>query len=168
MSMCKVVSCVVGRGYLLLTSVFLWQNFVSLYPASFCMPRPNLPGISWLLAFAFQFSMINRTFFFFFFGLCYRRSCRSSWNHSTSASLALVVGAYTWITVMLNGLPWKQTEVILSSFRLHPNTSFQILLLKMRAAPIYANYLCSWEDGWIWIIYVICIFIYVCTPDFQI
>ena len=30
-----------------------------------------------------------------------RRSCTSSWNHSTSASLALLVGAYTWITVIL-------------------------------------------------------------------
>ena len=30
---------------------FSWQNFVSLCPASFCTPRPNLPvtpGISWL------------------------------------------------------------------------------------------------------------------------
>ena len=26
---------------------------------------------------------------------------------------ALVVGAQTWITVILNGLPWKQTEIIL-------------------------------------------------------
>jgi len=30
---------------------------------------------------------------------------------STSASPALVVGAQTWITVILNGLPWKRTEI---------------------------------------------------------
>ena len=33
-----------------MTSVFSWQNSVSLCPASFCTPRPNLPvtpGISW-------------------------------------------------------------------------------------------------------------------------
>ena len=35
---------------------------VSLYPASFCTPRPNLPatpGISWLPTFAFQSSMMK-------------------------------------------------------------------------------------------------------------
>ena len=42
-----------------------------------------------------------------------RRSCRSSHKCSTSPSLALVVGAQTWITVILNGLSWKQTKIIL-------------------------------------------------------
>ena len=34
-----------------MTSAFSWQNSISLCPASFCTPRPNLPvttGISWL------------------------------------------------------------------------------------------------------------------------
>ena len=44
-------------------------------------------------------------------GISSRKSCRSSLNYSTSASLALVVGAYTWITMILNGLPWKWTEI---------------------------------------------------------
>ena len=34
----------------------------------------------------------------------------------------------TWITVMLNGLPWKQMEIILSFLRLHPSTGFQTLV----------------------------------------
>ena len=42
MSMCRVFSCVVGRGCAM-TSAFCWQNSVSLWPASLCMPRPNLP-----------------------------------------------------------------------------------------------------------------------------
>ena len=42
-----------------------------------------------------------------------RMSYRSSQNHSASASSALVVGAWTWISVILNGLTWKGTEVIL-------------------------------------------------------
>ena len=45
-----------------MTSAFSWQNS-SLFPASFCTPRPNLPvtpGISWLLTFTFLF------FFFFY------------------------------------------------------------------------------------------------------
>jgi len=38
-------------------SAFSWQNSISLCPASFCTPRPNLPvtpGVSWLPTFAFQ------------------------------------------------------------------------------------------------------------------
>ena len=31
--------------------------------------------------------------------------------------------------VILNGLPWRQTEIILSFLRLHPITAFQTLLL---------------------------------------
>ena len=63
-----------------------------------------------------------------FLGVSSRRSCRSSKNHSTSACLALLVGAYTWITVVLNGLLWKRTEIILSFLRLHPSTAFWTLV----------------------------------------
>ena len=47
-----------------MTSAFSWQNPISLYPASFCSPRPNLPvtpGISWLSTFAFQFPIMKMT-----------------------------------------------------------------------------------------------------------
>ena len=90
-----------------MTSAFSWQNCVSLCPASFCTPRSNLPvtpGVFWLPTFAFQSPIMKRTSF-----LGSRRSCRSSQNRSASASLALLVGAYFWITVILNGLPWKWT-----------------------------------------------------------
>ena len=40
-----------------------------------------------------------------------------------------------WITVILNGFPWKRTENILSFLRLHPSTEFWTLLLTMRATP---------------------------------
>jgi len=36
-----------------------------------------------------------------FLGVSSKRSWRYSKNHSTSASSALLVGAYTWITVIL-------------------------------------------------------------------
>ena len=81
------------EGAFAVTSVFSWQNSVSLCPASFCTPRPNLPvtpDISWLPTFAFQSPMMKRTSFF---GVSSRRSCRSSWYHSSSASSPLVVGA---------------------------------------------------------------------------
>ena len=42
---------------------------------------------------------------------------------ANSASSALLVGAETWNSVILNGLPWKQTEIILSFLRLHPRES---------------------------------------------
>ena len=45
-----------------------------------------------------------------FLGVSSKRSCRSSWNHSTSTSTVLLVGAWTWITMILNGLPWKKTD----------------------------------------------------------
>ena len=51
MSMYRVISFVVGRGCLLRPVRFSWQISVSICPASFCTPRPNLPitpGISWL------------------------------------------------------------------------------------------------------------------------
>ena len=40
-----------------------------------------------------------------------------------------------WITVILNSLPWKRTESILSFLRLHPSTAFWTLLLTMMATP---------------------------------
>ena len=97
-----------------MTSVFSWQNSLSLCPTSFCTSRPNLPvtpGISWLPTFAFQYPVMKRKSLFF--DASSRRSCWSSWNHSTLVSSALVVGAQTWITVMLNGLSWKWTEITL-------------------------------------------------------
>ena len=60
-----------------MTSTFSWQNSVSLCPASFCTPRPDLPvtpGISCLSIFALQFPTTKRTSL----GVSSRRSCRSS------------------------------------------------------------------------------------------
>ena len=58
-----------------MTSVFSWQNSVSLCPASFCTSKLNLPitpGISWLPTFAFQSPMMKRTSFL---SVSSRRSC---------------------------------------------------------------------------------------------
>ena len=60
-----VFSCVVGI-VVCYDQCVLWQNSVSLCPASFCSPRPNLPitpGISWLPTFAFQSPLMKRTSF---------------------------------------------------------------------------------------------------------
>ena len=45
-----------------MTSAFSWQNSISLCPASFRIPRPNLavtPGVSWLPTFAFKSPIIK-------------------------------------------------------------------------------------------------------------
>ena len=65
MSMCRVFSCVVGRWCLLWPVHFLGKT-ISLCPASFRIPRPNLPvtpGVSWLPTFAFQSPIMKRTSF---------------------------------------------------------------------------------------------------------
>ena len=65
MSMCRVFCCVVGKGCLL-WPVHSWQNSISLCPASFCIPRPNLPvtpGVYWLPTFAFKSDIMKRTSF---------------------------------------------------------------------------------------------------------
>ena len=49
-----------------MTSEFSWQNSISLCPASFCTPRPNLPitlGVFGQPAFAFQSRIRKRTSF---------------------------------------------------------------------------------------------------------
>ena len=61
-----------------MTSAFSWQNSVSLCPASFCTPRPNLPvtpGISSIHTFAFQLPKMKRMSFF---GVSSRKSYSSS------------------------------------------------------------------------------------------
>ena len=68
-----------------MTSMFSWQNCISLCPASFSTLRPNLPatpGISCVPTFAFQSPIVKRTSFG---GISSRSSGRSSKNHSTSA-----------------------------------------------------------------------------------
>ena len=127
-----------------MTSAFFWQNSISLCPATFCTPRPNLPvtpGVSQFPSFAFQSSVMKRTSFL---GVGSRRSCRSSQNHSTSASSALLVEAQTWITVILNGLPWKET--ILLFLRLHPRAAFQTFLLTMIATPFLLRDSCPQQQ----------------------
>ena len=49
-----------------MTSVFSWQNSISLFPASFGTPRTNLPvipGVSGLPTFAFQSPIMTKASF---------------------------------------------------------------------------------------------------------
>ena len=68
MSMCRVFSCVVGRGCLLWPVCSLGKTLLAfaLLHSVLHTPRPNLPvtpGVSWLPTFAFQSSIMKRTSF---------------------------------------------------------------------------------------------------------
>ena len=138
MSMYRVNSCVVGRGCLLWPVCSLGKT-VSFCLASFYTPRPHLPVTpGYLLTSNFCIPVPydeKDIFFFFFLVLVLEGLVGLQRIIPSSASSALVVGAQTWITVMLNGLPWKWTEFILLFLRLHPRTAFQTLLLNMMATP---------------------------------
>ena len=69
-----------------MTNEFSWQNSISLCPASFCTPRPNLPlglsipnisnairatYLSWLLIRVLVFHFLSFFFFFLFFLVLY-------------------------------------------------------------------------------------------------
>ena len=49
--------------------------------------------------------------------------------------------------MILNGLPWKRTEIILSFLRLHPSTVFQTILLTMMATPFLKGFLSTVVDA---------------------
>ena len=60
-----------------MTSAFSWQNSISLCPASFHIPRLNLPvtpGVCWLPTITFQSPIMKRTSFF---GVSSKRFCGS-------------------------------------------------------------------------------------------
>ena len=60
------------------------------------------------------------------------QSCPTLWGPMDCSTPDLTVHR---IMVILNGLLWKPTEIILSFLRLLPSTAFQTLLLTMRATP---------------------------------
>ena len=58
-----------------------------------------------------------------------------NFNRTIQLQLFQLVGALTWITVILNDLLWKLTEIILLFLRLHPSTAFWTLSLTTMATP---------------------------------
>ena len=119
--MWRTVSCIVGRRYLL-CRVFSWQNSVSLS----------------LLHFVFQ----GQTFLLLQVSLDFLLLHSNLLWWKGHLFLVLVLGLVDlhrtirfqlWITVILNGLPWKWTRILLSFLRLHPSTAFWTLSLTVKA-----------------------------------
>ena len=120
-----------------MTSAFSWQNTISLCPDSFRIPRPYLPVTPGVFLTSYFCIPVPYNEKDIFWGCQFLKVLQVFMNRSTSASSALLVGVQTWITVILNSLPWKQTEIIPLFLRLHPSTAFQTLLLTMRDTSFF-------------------------------
>ena len=129
---CVESSHVFGRGFLLWTVWSLGKTLLA-----FALLHFVLQGqIFMLIQVSLDFLLLHSNPLWwkghFFLVLFLKSAAGLHRTKSTSASSTLVVGAYTWITVILNGYPLKRTKIILSFLRLHPSTAFQTLLLIMR------------------------------------
>ena len=105
-----------------MTNAFSWQNSASLCPASFCTPRPNLPVTPKYLLTSYFCIPVPYDEKDILFG-CQFQKVLQVFMEPVSFSFFGISGAQTWITVILNGLPWKLTEIILSFLRLYPSTA---------------------------------------------
>ena len=116
MSVCRVVSCVVGRGCFLWPMCSLGKTLLAFALLNFVVKDQ----ICLLLQVSLDFLLLHSSSLWWkghfhhtlLGGISSRSSCRCLQNHWTSVSSALVIGAQNWITVKLNSLPWKQTENI--------------------------------------------------------
>ena len=124
MSMCRVFSCVVGRGCLLWPVRSLGKTLLAFALLHFVFQGQICLLLQVFLDFLLLHSSPLQWKGHLLGGVSSKRSCRSSQNRSASASSALLVRALSWITVIVNGLPWKRTEIILSFLRLHASTTF--------------------------------------------
>ena len=114
MSMCRVFFCVVGRGCLLWPVHSPGKTLLAFALLHFVLQGQTCllnPGISWLPTFVFHSPMMKRMFF-----LVLVLEGLVGLHSSNSASSALAVGAQTWITVILNGLPWKPQRSLCHSW----------------------------------------------------
>ena len=120
-----------------MTSAFSWQNSVSLCPASFCTPRPNLAvtaGVSQLPTFTFQYPMMNITFFFFWC-LVFRSLLGL---HRTQINVSFFSTNSRGIDFNYSNVEWLALETDRDHsfiFWMHPSTDFWTPSLIMRATP---------------------------------
>ena len=131
MSMCRAFPCVVGRGCLLWSVHTLGKTQFSFALLHFVL-KAKFACYSrylWTSYFLFHSPIMKRpsSFFLVLEGLV-----------SLHRTVQLQLLQHYWSRhrlglLILNGLPWKWTEIILSFLRLHPSTAFQILLLTMMA-----------------------------------
>ena len=129
-----------------MTSAFSWQNSVSLCPASFRIPRPNLhvtPGVSCLPTIAFQSPIMKKTPLFW----CQFQNVLQVFIEPFNFSFFSITGQ--GIDLDYCDIKWfalERTEIILSFLRLHPSTAFQTLLLTMMDTPFLLRDSCPQQQ----------------------
>ena len=131
MSMCRVFSCVVGRG------CFLWPvSSLSKTLLAFALLHSVFQGqICLLLQVFLDFLLLHSSPLWWkghLFGVLILEGLVGLHR---IVQFQLLQHYLSGITVLLNGLPWKLTEIILLFLRVYLNTAFQTLLLTMRATP---------------------------------
>ena len=130
MSTCRVFSCVVRRGCLLwpvrsLGKILLFALLHSVLQGQICQ----------LLQVFFDFLRLHSSPLEWKGHLFWVLVLQGLVGLHRTVQLQLLQCYWTWITMILSGLHWKQTEIILSFLRLHPRTAFWTLLLIMMATP---------------------------------
>ena len=94
-----------------MTSAFSWQNSISLCPASFCAPRPNFLVIQVFLDFLLLLPVLYDEKDIFLG--CQFQKVLSVFIEPFNFSFFSITGQdIDFNTVILNGLPSKQTEII--------------------------------------------------------
>ena len=144
MSMCRVFSCVVGKGFCYDQCVLLAKLYQPC-SALFCTPRPNLPvtpGVSSLPTFAFQSPIRKKTSFWVLVlkGLVgLHRAIHFSFFSITGLGVDLNYRGIEWFAQ-------KRTEIILSFLRFRPSTTFWTPLLTMMATPFLLRDSCPQQQ----------------------
>ena len=114
------------------------QNSVSLCPASFCIPRQNLPvtpGISWFPTFAVQSPIMKNTSISLSFGVIHRTGQLQLLWHQW---LGHIVGLL-WYWIVCLGKEWR----LFCHFWDCTKSTFWTLLLTMRVTPFLLRDSCS-------------------------
>ena len=102
---CVESSLLFWKRVFAMTSAFSWQNSISLCPASFRIPRPDLPvtpGVSWLPTFAFQSPIMKRTSFW---GVSLLLSHKREWNNAICSNMDLEM-------IILSEVSQRKTNII--------------------------------------------------------
>ena len=126
MSICRVFSCVVGRGCLLWPVCSFGKTLLAFALLHFVLQGQTCL----LLQVSLDFLLLHSNPLWWkghlFWGVLVLEGLVGL--HRT-IQLQLLQHYWSGITVILNGLPWKRTEIILSFLRLYPSTAFQTLFV---------------------------------------